>query len=217
MTRFNLLVAFAALVFSLAGSLPASATPQTGMSNVLVTNPPTQPVPTTAQGTTTVGGTVDVGTMPPVTLAPNGADTPWFVKDASRTPYQTVITFNLEPGGTGNGSSAAIPAGKWFVIEQVSVFLNEQTATPWAAWFNFTSNTDGSIAGITLPLTVVGTFPEPSSGGVVTTLVASAPVKTYGAPGTTLVAILVTNSPMTTANANGLCQINFSGYLTDAP
>ncbi len=187
------------------GGSEARAGPNTSATHVIVDNP-SLPVNVNNAPSVTLAGS------PIVSLTPNSADTAYFVKNGSRTPYQLSFSFNLQPGGNANATSSVASVDKWFVIEQVSVVLYEQTQTAWAALFNLSTSTQGSTSGTSLPLTVVGTF-----SGTTTALVATAPVKMYNPPGGTLFAILNTNSSATTATADGSCLVNVSGYLTDAP
>ena len=151
MNRFkNRLVAAGTLVIlvgALTLSLPRTvkSAPPPSNQNVTVTNPPSSPIPTAAQGTTAISGTVGISGMPAVNLAPgtsvgiNGTptvnlgagttvginsatDNPVFVRSVDgRATFQEEVTFTI-PINSNNGAAqtAFVPNGKRAVIEHVT-------------------------------------------------------------------------------------------------
>ncbi|HEY7543233.1 MAG TPA: hypothetical protein VID27_00030 [Blastocatellia bacterium] len=100
--------------------------------DVKVINTTSEPVPVIAQGTTTVAGMLQsqqkgdwnvgiVGT-PTVQVDSDNAN-PVYVRDVdnpARQPFQQEVELTLDPGAGGENVAINVPAGKLFVIEQVS-------------------------------------------------------------------------------------------------
>jgi hypothetical protein len=131
-------IAVAGLMLSLLVTSPVRGA---GAAPVLVTNLADQPVPVTLQGTGSVGGTVNavqsgtwtvgVSSLPAVNLAAgttvginNLSTAPIFTEDINNSAKQA-FAVRVCVGGTSGaicdvGDVATLPAGKRFVIEQIS-------------------------------------------------------------------------------------------------
>ena len=127
-------------------SVIALSVPQTGHSSmatdkdVRVINRPTEAVPVAVQGTTNVAGNVSISNVPTVEARQNGAwnvgitgtptvqvgnseTTPVFVRDVDRPtdqPFQQEVVVTVNDGEGGQNGFITVPAGKLFVVEQVS-------------------------------------------------------------------------------------------------
>lgn len=123
-------------------SVIALSLPQNGHSNfapdkdVRVINTTAEPIPVVAQGTTNVAvqntptvnakqsGVWNVGIAgTPTVEVGNAAANPVFVRDVNdkpQTPYQAEVEVNLAENQGGGNGFITVPAGKIFVVEQVS-------------------------------------------------------------------------------------------------
>jgi hypothetical protein len=130
-----LLVAIVGLTLAIVAPSPARGA---GAAPVLVTNTPTQPVPVALQGTGSVAGTVNalqggswtvgVSSLPAVQLAAGTAITlssspaaPIYNEETSaKQAFAVSVCDGSGSGACPPGGEVALPAGKRFVIEQIS-------------------------------------------------------------------------------------------------
>jgi hypothetical protein len=95
-----------------------NSTPHKANSDaVTVVNSPSQPIPVT--GTTTVVGSVTIDSKTPLSVRD--------IDEPALQPFQQEIGINLADGiGEGEAPSAAVPAGKRFVVD----FISAQASLP---------------------------------------------------------------------------------------
>jgi hypothetical protein len=193
-------LAVLAVVLLLANPLTLQALPPTD-KDVRVINTPAEAVPVVAQGTTTIAGNVSVTNTPTVNLAPG---TSVAVTTAAPEPYQKYV------GATNTGTNVhsfnlgTVPAGKRLVIEFVSAHGQVPPGTH-VELFHLTTLAGGN--GATHDL-LVHAQPDAVIGDAI--FRASQQVKIYADPGTTVTALVRTNT-----NGQTTCAIAISGYFVD--
>jgi hypothetical protein len=130
---------WATSTFVLCAAVIAFSIPQNGHGNpavgekdVRVVNLPTEAVPVAVQGAPTIKAqqngawNVSISGTPTVQIG-NGVGSPVQVRDVDRPtaqPFQKNVDIALAPGENSKAVAVSVPAGKIFVIEQISGFGN---------------------------------------------------------------------------------------------
>jgi hypothetical protein len=206
------------------GSAANSSMHTKGFSNtqpVLVVNPGTSPIPTSAQGTTQVAGTVGVSSLPAVQISSLPAvqvqsdpNNPLAVQDATEAK-RTWMTFKGDVVFSSQSSDAAVnlytvPAGKQFVME----YTNAQFTIgggPKPARIGVADVPQGvgpTGPGYDMPTQVVGPDETGAINGV-----AEAHGPIIFQPGDTLVGLAVLSG----SGGGGFTVFTVTGFLQDAP
>lgn len=213
-TLNNRLLSVAIIIFiaTTLGSNGAVRTLAQTVSNVVVKNTTTNPVPVKAVGTTIVSVN-NPATAPVWVRATNPATAPVWVRDVdgARQPFQAQYDFEINEGSYGWGGLAAltVPARKRLVLEYVSFRLTiPQGQNPQDGPTIEVTNGGKFVQYWLEPPTYAGTL-----GGSTYVYVSSQPVTLYGDPGTTI-GVGAGRSALT---GTARVRVSLSGYLVNVP
>lgn len=190
-----------AIVLLLSSPLTVQALPPTD-KDVRVINTTAEAVPTVAQGTTTIAGNVSVTNTPTVNLAPG---TSVACTTAAPEPYQKYVGATNTGTNVHTFSLGTVPAGKRLVIEFVSAHGQVPPGTHVEL---FHLNTVAGSGGAATHDLLVHAQPAAVIGDAI--FRASQQVRIYADPGTTVTALVRTNT-----NGQTSCAIAISGHLVD--
>ena len=144
----------AALLFLVAPSVfgaPPAVIPSPAQP-VVVTNPPSNPVPVTLQGAGAISGTVSIGNIVNI----KDFDNP------GRDPYQNSFSLQIDPGASAtkfNSFAVDIPENTRLVIDRVNV-LGELPVGQTLIGVNISAFVDGAASGNFVGTTFHGTSPS---------------------------------------------------------
>ena len=194
------------------------------IDDVFVVNTSSNAIPTAAQGTTNIAGSVSVTNTPTVNLASgasvgiNGtasvevANTaanplPLVNVNDARQPFQTRLTFNIDPGSTQNEAGFDVPAGKRLVIEHASARVQGPAGQQFVAQIQTRVFPNGSATGVHwLVLTHQGTF----SG--IDVFTSNHDMRVYAEPSVPNTRYIVTRTDLT---GTAFAEATISGYLVN--
>ena len=209
----NRLLSVAIIVFiaTTLGSNGAVRTLAQTVSDVVVKNTMSNPVPVKAVGTTIVSVNNPI-TAPVWTWVRNPATIPVWVRDvdSARQPLQAQYDFEINEGSYGWAGLTAltVPAGKRLVLEYVSFRLTiPQGQNPQDGLTIEVTNGGKLVQYWLVPPTYSGTL------GNTYVYVSSEPVTLYGDPGTT-VGVGASRSALT---GTARVRVSLSGYLVNVP
>jgi hypothetical protein len=151
MKRSSLVVVALALGSTLAFAQAPTVVPKPS-APVVVTNPPSAPVPVTLQGTGAISGTVNIGNV----VRTQDDD------NAARLPFQDSFSLQIDPGKsstTNNSFKVNIPANSRLAIERINV-LGEMPVGQALIGVTIDAFVDGSASGNFLGTTFRGTSPS---------------------------------------------------------